>query len=439
VNSRWFYILIANVAVLSANIWLFIDKPQPEVTTIAPVIQPSPEPSVSPNVDFSPQPSPVPLQVSFLPFDPVYKQEEKIYASERFQFPLVEPLLTSEEKTTSQLQRAKAKINSKDNAIKKEQQKNRQQSKQLATLKQRNAQLLAELFALESELADREALVSTQKKKIEKLQQTTKEPSIFKSDIEMVKKAIDAPPDLFKQKKTDAEVISSADLSKEQLQNKVEIDRFSGSIEFGFSYEQDNQVTRAINGRLILDYDEPDTYHINSDLDFEFEDEDHQKTTEKLRWQLQSDYNLSPSNFIFARSDISRSRFASYEQEDIFTLGYGNIFFNNKTHKFNIEVGPGYRLAKPNVGKNAVSVDEFIVRTRLNYERVLSESLQVLVDTTLEAGLENSVYNLSFKAQNRIYQELYLIFNFDFKYNQNVPIDTVNDEISTGLSLLYAF
>lgn len=437
-NSRWFYILLANVAVLTANIWLFTDKTEPEVITIEPVAQLSPEPSVAPSVDFSAQPSPVPLQVS-LPFDPIYKQDKQFYASDRFQFPLMEPLPTREEKLVSQLQRAKTKISNKDNAITKEQQKNRQQLKQLATLKQRNTLLQAELLALESELADREALVSTQKKKIEKLQQKSKAPSIFKNDIEMVKKAIDAPPDLFKQKNTETEVASSTDLSEEELLNEVEIDRFSGSVEFGFSYEQDNQVTRAINGRLILDYDEPDKYNINSDLDFEFEDEDRKKSTEKLRWQLQSDYNLSPINFIFARSDISRSRFASYEREDIFTVGYGQIFFNNKTHKFNIEAGPGYRLAKPNVGKNAVSVDEFIIRTRLNYERVLSESLQVLVDTTLEAGLENTVYNLSFKAQNRIYQELYLIFNFDFKYNQNVPIDTVNDEVSTGLSLLYAF
>ncbi len=162
-------------------------------------------------------------------------------------------------------------------------------------------------------------------------------------------------------------------------------------------------------------------------------------TTERYRWQLQSDYNLDPNNLLFARSDISRSQFSSYEQEDIFTVGYGRIFLNTEKHKFNIEVGLGYRFAVPNTGKDAVSIDEFIVRARLNYERIVTDTLQVKLDTVLEAGHSNSVYTLSFKAQNRIYQELYLIFDFECKFTENVPVDTVNEEVTTGLSLLYAF
>ena len=116
--------------------------------------------------------------------------------------------------------------------------------------------------------------------------------------------------------------------------------------------------------------------------------------TEKYRWQLQSDYNLDPTNLIYARSDINRSQFSSYEQEDIFTVGYGRILYNTNKQKFNIEIGPGYRFAIPNDGEDAVSVDEFIVRTKLNYERVLTDSLQVTTDAVLEAGHENSVYSI---------------------------------------------
>jgi len=56
-----------------------------------------------------------------------------------------------------------------------------------------------------------------------------------------------------------------------------------------------------------------------------------------------------------------------------------------------------------------------------------------------EMGRENSIYSVNFKAQNKIYRELYLIFDFEYKYTQNVPVDTVNKDISTGLKLLYAF
>ena len=142
---------------------------------------------------------------------------------------------------------------------------------------------------------------------------------------------------------------------------------------------------------------------------------------------------------LFARSDLSRSQFSSYEQEDVFTVGYGRIVLNTPKHKFNIEVGPGYRFAVPNVGEDSVSIDEFIVRTRLNYERIITDSLQVKADTVIEAGHSNSIYNVNFKAQNRIYQELYIVFDFEYKYTQNVPVDTVNKEVNSGLSLLYAF
>ena len=162
-------------------------------------------------------------------------------------------------------------------------------------------------------------------------------------------------------------------------------------------------------------------------------------STGKYRWQLQSDYNLDATNLVYARSDIGRSKFSSYDKEQIFTVGYGRIFFNNPKHKFNIEIGPGYRFAVPNLGEEAVSIDEFIARTRVNYERVINENLQLTMDSVLETGHSNSVYGMSFKAQHCIYQQLYLTFELEYKFTQNVPVDTVNEEASSGLSLLYAF
>ncbi|PKF63137.1 hypothetical protein CW745_06890 [Psychromonas sp. psych-6C06] len=425
-NSGWFYILIVNIAVLSANVWLFTDKTQPELATESS--------STNTQVTVSPQPTHIPTL-----FNIVLREENVLSSMDNFHFPFREPLPSREESLQSQLIYTQQQVENRNSAIKKEQQKNSRQSQQLASLKQKNADLKQALLIVDKELLAQETRLQQQRQKIETLQKTEKVLPLFQSDIQLVKKSIDKQPDLIKKKAPITERHTEHLIEQQTDIIVTETDNFSGSVEFGFAYEQDNQVTRSLNGRLILDYDEPEKYNINSDLDFEFENEDGEKSTDKYRWQLQSDYNLSPVNLVFARSDISRSQFSSYEREDIFTAGYGRIFFDTERHKFNVEIGPGYRFAKPNYGEDAVSVDEFIVRTRLNYERVLSDSLQVSMDTTLETGRENSVYNLNLKAQNRIYQELYLIFSFDFKYNQNVPIDTVNEEISSGLSLLYAF
>jgi len=416
---------LANVAVLSVNVWLFVDKLQPQEPIDLPVTTPA-EPVKNKTKDWG------------------------ISSIEGFHFTLNDPLakkkmdlpppILKEQDLKAQLSTAQKTISQKNYKIKKQQQKSALQAKEIAKLEKHNNRLQRQLFLLDAEQNRREEKLAQSRRVIERLeiekQQAQKNP--FKTDVELMKKSIDSKPDLIKLKHAKTTPAGPSSI-EEVLKDKVEQGAFSGSIEFGFVYEQDNQVTKAVNGRLILDYDQPEQYNINSDLDFEFENEDGETSTEKYRWQLQSDYNLDPVNLVFARSDISRSQFASYEQEDIFTMGYGRIFFNTEKHKFNVEFGPGYRFSVPNIGEDAVSIDEFIVRTRLNYERIVTDSLQLKVDTVLEAGHSNSVYTLSFKAQNRLYQELYLIFDFEYKFTENVPVDTVNEEVSSGLSLLYAF
>ncbi|MFT6984658.1 MAG: putative salt-induced outer membrane protein YdiY [Psychromonas sp.] len=309
---------------------------------------------------------------------------------------------------------------------------------QLALALQQNNRLEAQINHLEGEVETRSSQIAALEKNNRELQTSIrKKPAEIASDIDLLKTTIQSQPDLIEHKS-----VEKKDPPGEQNLPIIIVaqpDDFSGSVEFGFSYEQDNKVTRAINGRLVLDYEQASRYKFNSNFKFEMSDEDGEKSAEKYRWQLQGDYYLDLRNLVFARSDIKRNQFASYEKEDIYTVGYGRILFDENRHKFNMEIGPGYRMAVPNDGKNALSVDEFIVRTRFNYERVVSESLQLMASTVWEMGKENSIYSVNLKAQNKIYRELYLIFDFDYKYMQNVPIDTLNKEVSTGLKLLYAF
>lgn len=314
------------------------------------------------------------------------------------------------------------------------------QQSELSRLNRDNRRLVDQMNKLQAKVEKQYSYITKiEKENLELHQAEVKEPALIISDIELVKTNIESKPDLIKI--ASSPVVDKIDQagSQDLVKKEEVIHPFSGSVEFGFSYEQDNQVTKAINGRLVLDYEQKESYKINSDLKVELEDEDGESSTEKYRWQLQADYYLDPRNSLFARTDLQRSQFASYDQEDIYTVGYGRIFFDQDKHKFSAELGPGYRMAIPNVGEDAVSIDEFIVRSRLIYERILSETLQVKMDAVLEAGHENSIYGVSFTAQNKIYRELYLIFDFEYKYTNNVPVDTLKKEVSTGLNLLYAF
>ena len=409
--SWWFYIFLANVAVLTTHFWLFLDEPLA---------------SAEERVISSP------VTVKSRPIG------EAIFTINDFNFLFEDQLAPVPDELIIQLSLARKIVEQQEKDIQNARQQNKRQSAKITLLKKKNSKLHRQLFVLQDELLDNKEVLLSNNRKIEQLeeQRKTVENHRFTTDIDQVKNSIIYQPDLVNVKLSKKNA-SQSKTAQESLSNERK--HFSGSVEFGYTYEQDNQITKAVKGRLILDYDEPNAYNINSDLDFEFENEDGETSTEKYRWQFQSDYNLDLDNLVFARSDVNRSQFASYEQEDIFTVGYGRIFFNTEKHKFNAEMGAGYRFSVPNVGKDTVSVDEFIVRTRLNYERILSDNLQVKMDMSLEAGQSNSVYSLNFKAQNRIYQELYLIFDFEYKFTENVPIDTVNKEVASGLSLLYAF
>ncbi len=334
------------------------------------------------------------------------------------------------------------------------------QEAKLATLEEENQRLADKVSTLDNQVNIQESHLAESLKREKQLndalqKELLKHASLLSSPIDQIKTSIDQKSDLLKTKKTsqgrngisDAEFIDVA-VQTNNIQTDVvdgneeailEEKHFSGAVEFGFNYEQENELTKSAEGRLILDYNVVDQYNINNDIKFEFEDEEDEETENEWRWQLQGNYNLDPVNLIFLRSDIQRSQSASYGKEDTFTTGYGHIFFNENNHKFNTEFGPGYKLAEPNDGEDEVSFNEFIIRTKLNYERIVTESLQVTLGSVFELGHKNSVYEVEFKAQNRIYQELYLIFDINYKYNQNVPEESENDELSTGFNLQYAF
>ena len=436
-----FYILAINLIVLSVNAWLFI---QP-IENIADIVIPndivnSDKDNVAAVI---PDKTAQSTLLDTTKVVPENKALTKAKTDAQIEIASLKEALALEQAKLTQLQQ--------------DQQQNKTQFISLST---ENQNLIDKLSTLDNKVNIQESYLAESLKREEALtvalqKQKLQQASLLSSPINRIKTSIDQQPDLLKnkQKSTNKDAISDAefiDIAVENNAIKTDIvdsneeeaemvEPFTGAVEFGFNFDRDNQLTKSAEGRLILDYDIVDKYNINSDAKFEFENEDDEDIKNKFRWQLQGNYNLDTTNLTFLRSDIQRAKFASYVREDTFSAGYGHIFFNENNHKFNTEFGPGYKLAVPNDGEEEISIDEFIIRTKLNYERIISENLQVTLEGTLELGKANSTYESRFKAQNRIYQQLYLIFDIDYKFNQNVPDGNENEELSTGLNLQYAF
>lgn len=401
-NSKFLFILLINFAALVLVIALFVDRDRVAVVTddVLTIIENKIQ-SATTGVQVAPQFSPV----APLPFLIVKKESKKA----------IKQLLQEKQKGAEEGALLQA---------------------QWVLSQQQNKRLEAQIKELEEALETQHNYITSFGANDFKPQHNRADAAaLMASDSDLLRTAIQSQPDFI-----DRKVEKETQEGDEDVQGLAEqADNFSGSVEFGFSYKQDNKVTRAVNGRLILDYEELSEYKVNSNFKFEKAGENRQKSIDKYRWELQGDYYLDPYNLAFARSDMNRSQFASYEKEDTYTAGYGRILFAESKHTFNIEFGPGYRIVVPNDTAKGLPVDELIIHTRLNYERVISESLQMVVNTSWGLGRENSIYILNIKAQNKIYRELYLIFDFEYKFTQNVPVSTLNEEVSTSTKLLYAF
>ena len=442
-NSPLFYILLINLAVFSANAWYFM---APEEKVAEENVQPSDkeisnEKSINKSAEDE---EPVTIDDILLNLTAAETLAVINYQTEAQQkIEELQKQLQIELKKSNQKQKNQKVLDTK-----------------LASLTEYNQQLEDKVSSLDNQVNIQESHLAESLKRGKQLndalqKELLKHANLLSKPIDQIKTSIDQNPDLLKTKKTaqgedaisDAEFIDVAiqtnniktDIVDSNEEVTPPVNNLTGAVEFGFDYEKNNDLTKTAEGRLILDYNVVDQYNINSDIKFEFEDEEDDETENDWRWQLQGNYNLDPVNSIFVRSDIQRSQSDSYEKEDTYTTGYGHIFFNENNHKFNTEIGPGYKLAEPNDGEDVVSYNEFILRTKLNYERIVTDSLQVTLGTVFEFGHKNSVYEAEFKAQNRIRQRLYLIFDINYKYNQNVSVETENDELSTGLNLQYAF
>ena len=309
-------------------------------------------------------------------------------------------------------------------------------------------QLIAENNALRDQLRMREKMIQDQKLDLQSVQSQNTQLQVALSESQKkqvaqkalltknkeMKVKIDSQPDLIKRPTHASDASSDESNNNEETYNPL-----SGSVQFGYNYEQDNNVNRSLDGRLIVDYEELEKYKIHNDLYFEFEDEDGKTKTSKQRWQLQGDYHLAPEDFVYSRSDMQRSRFASYKREDVYAIGYGRKILHSDKHTLNGEIGPGYKIAQPNEGKDEITINEAIIRAYYFYSFVFSDALQFSAEGTVQYGRKSSTYNSLLKAQNRIYQELYLVFDLDYTYTTTVPEDTNNREVTSGLKLLYAF
>ncbi|MCE0557130.1 MULTISPECIES: DUF481 domain-containing protein [unclassified Motilimonas] len=218
------------------------------------------------------------------------------------------------------------------------------------------------------------------------------------------------------------------------------IEPWQSSIEFGWMYDKGNKTTHALNSVLIIDYDADSDLTGHIEYNFDYASDDGVPYTKRGRIQLQGDYALSDEDYIFLRVDLKKHKFASFAKEQTYSSGYGKTFLDENEHKLSLEIGPGYRYSEPQKTlQDQTKKKEGIVRSVIKYQRSFTESIKFYLDTSLETGNKNTISNIDAKLENKILNDLSLVFSFSNTYTKNVPVGAVNNEFTNKINVRYLF
>lgn len=218
------------------------------------------------------------------------------------------------------------------------------------------------------------------------------------------------------------------------------LEPWQSSIEFGWNLDKSNKTTQALNSVLIVDYDADEAFNGHLEYSFDYASDDGEAFIQKSRLQLQGDYAFSKQDYAFVRTDLKRHKFASYAKEFTYTTGYGRTFIDKKRQKLSFEIGPGFRYAKPQENAtDTVRKEEAIVRSVLKFQHFFTDRLKFYIDASVETGNKNTVTLFDSKLENKIVNDLSLVFNFSHSYTKHVPDGAVKEELSNKINIRYLF
>ncbi|MCE2570681.1 DUF481 domain-containing protein [Motilimonas eburnea] len=218
------------------------------------------------------------------------------------------------------------------------------------------------------------------------------------------------------------------------------IEPWQSSIEFGWNYDKSNKTTSALNSVLAIEYDADQALSGFIKYSFDYASSDKEPFTRKSRTQFQADYAFAKKDYAFIRTDLKRHKYASFAKEFTYSTGYGRTFIDQKKQRLSIEVGPGYRYAKPQEdSSDNERIEEGIIRSVMKFRHSFHDKLTFYLDTSLETGQKNTISLIDAKFENKILDDLSLVLNFSHSYTQNVPKDTENHEFSNKVNLRYLF
>ena len=210
---------------------------------------------------------------------------------------------------------------------------------------------------------------------------------------------------------------------------------WSGTGEMGLVKTTGNTETESL--KLAVEFvNEQDKWRHRVAADALSADDTGTTTAERYGFEWQSDYKLDDISWVLGSFRYESDKFSSYDNQQIFTLGYGRQLLDNAKHQLVGEVGIGYRDAELQSG---LTESGAIVRGLLDYALVVTDNSQFTNRFLVESGSDNTFIKNLAGFSVSMNDKFAMKFGFEYRHNTDAAPGTDDTDTITSANLVYNF
>jgi putative salt-induced outer membrane protein len=160
-------------------------------------------------------------------------------------------------------------------------------------------------------------------------------------------------------------------------------------------------------------------------------------TAENFEADGQSDYNLSPDNYLFGNLDYLRDVFSGYERRTSEVLGVGHRLINSPTQQLDLEVGGGRRQTRYTT--DFPSNEEWVERVAGSYLWKFTNTSNFTQSLSVVHGSSNTLTQSVTAITANLINSFALSLSYTVSHNSSVLAGFKKTDAVTTLSLVYTF
>lgn len=213
---------------------------------------------------------------------------------------------------------------------------------------------------------------------------------------------------------------------------------WDADLEFGYVSTAGNTETTTINARADAKR-ETDTWRYQAHLDSLNSSEDDERSAERYYLTNKLDRKFAERSYIFGFASYEDDRFSGYDWQAVVAVGYGYRLLENDTMTWDVEAGPGYRIAELDEGSEEEDEREIIARGHTRFTWQLSPQAVFEQEFSVESGSDNTVSRSVTSLKSTIVDRLALKLSYTVKYTNEVPENTERSDRETAVTIVYSF